>query len=90
MFIFRITYNKNDRYLYDLRHIFGDAVQSDFIPELNTNGYILDDDLGDFLEISNLFHIDSSEHIKWASQTLQNIKQNNGYNWTIFQALSWT
>ena len=34
------------------------------------------------MDVSSLYHTDSFEHLKWASQTLQNIKQNNGYDLT--------
>ena len=56
LFLFKIIYDNNDRFLYNLRYIFEDVVRNDFIPE-SSNGYILNDELGDFLEISNLFYI---------------------------------
>ena len=55
---------------------------NDLHPESNFNGFELDDTLGNFLDISSLYHTESVEHLRWSRQILQNVKENDGYDLT--------
>ena len=59
LFSFRIHHDTNDEILYSLRYLFQNTVKNNLMQE-SSNGYVLDDQLGDFLEIESLFYVESS------------------------------